>query len=66
VIFADSLKGVCPVICLQYLQFLKDKFIADTIQISVIEAQLRLFGNTKVGNVRFSGCKSNPEVDRGY
>jgi hypothetical protein len=32
VIFADSSKGVCPVISLQYQYFLDDKFIADTIR----------------------------------
>ncbi len=36
VIFADSSKGVSPVICLQYQYFWGFQFFADTMQISVI------------------------------
>ncbi len=32
-------------ICLQYLHFRESRFFADTMQISVIEAQLRLVGD---------------------
>ena len=31
VVFADSSKGVSPVMCSQYLQFLEVKFCTDTI-----------------------------------
>ena len=48
------LNDLILVIRLQYLQFLKVRFFADTIQISVIEAQLRLAGDISNSSTRIS------------
>jgi len=44
VIFADSSKGVSPVICLQYQQNMRVQDICFLLLISAIEAHLRLVG----------------------
>ena len=51
VIFADSSTGVCPVICLQYLQNMRTQDTWFLLLISAIVANLRYVGEYQIAKV---------------